>query len=128
VIYLDSSALVKLIVREPQSAALRRYLAREPERSSCALARVEVVRSVRAHGRRVVARARALLEHLELLRLDDPLLDAAAALDDEGLRSLDAIHIAAASTLGSDLNALVTYDRRMGAAARALGLPVAEPS
>lgn len=118
---------MKLVVREAESAALRGYLKRHPESSSCALARVEVVRSVRVHGQPALARARQVLERLQLLRLDDPLLDAAGALDDEGLRSLDAIHIAAARMLGAELSSLVTYDRRMGAGARELGLPVAEP-
>lgn len=126
-LYLDSSALVKLVVREPESRALRTYLGRDPQRSSCALARVEVIRSVRAHGRPALTRAGLLLERLSLLRLDDALLDAAAALDQQGLRSLDAIHVAAAQTLGADLSTLVTYDVRMTAAARALGLPVAAP-
>jgi uncharacterized protein len=127
-VYMDSSALVKLVVREPESAALRRYLRRRPRRVSCALARVEVVRAVRSQGEAAHTRARALLERLSLLRLDDSLLDTAAQLDGPSLRSLDANHLAAAQALGAELEGVVTYDVRMQAAANGLGLPVASPS
>ena len=126
-VYLDSSALVKLVVLERETDALRRYLRRVPERVSCALARVEVVRAVRPQGRSAVTRARLLLERVSLLALDDSLLDSAARLDGEALRSLDAIHLAAAQSLGSELAAVVTYDVRMAGAARRLGLLVAGP-
>ena len=122
-----SSALVKLVVRERETDALRRYLRMVPERVSCALARVEVVRAVRPQGRSAVTRARLLLERVSLLALDDSLLDSAAQLDGEALRSLDAIHLAAAQSLGSELSAVVTYDVRMAGAARRLGLRVAGP-
>lgn len=127
-VYLDSSALVKLVVAERESTALRRYLATNPQRVSCALARVEVVRAVGAHGTRAVTRARRLLRSLDLVRLDDELLDEAAALDRSILRSLDAIHLAAARTLGDELTSVVTYDARMRAAADLLGLRVDAPA
>jgi hypothetical protein len=127
-VYLDSSALVKLVVREPESAALRRYLHRRPRRVSCALARVEVVRAVRPQGAAALTRARRLLERVSLLRLDDPLLDAAAQLDGPSLRSLEAIHLAAAQAFGPELESVVTYDVRMTGAASGLGLRVACPT
>lgn len=127
-VYLDSSALVKLIVAEAESNALRRYLRRRAARVSCALARVEVVRAVRPHGGAAVARARQILLRLDLLHLDDELLEDAATLDGSVLRSLDAIHLAAARTLGDELTAVVTYDERMTAAALRLGLPVSAPA
>ena len=126
-VYLDSSALVKLVVVEPESSALRRYLADEPERASCALARVEVIRAVRVHGPSTVSRARRLLQRLNLVEVDDELLEAAAALDPRILRSLDAIHAAAARLLGEELTAVVTYDRRMAEAAELLDLTVTAP-
>lgn len=61
------------------------------------------------------------------MRIDDQLLDTAALLPGENLRSLDAIHLAAAQRLGSDLTMLVSYDDRMLAAARGLRIPVASP-
>lgn len=75
-----------------------------------------------------MTRARDLLERLALLRLDEPLLRAAADLDGGVLRSLDAIHLAAARALDGDLTEIVTYDRRMAEAARSLGLPVSAPA
>ena len=126
-VYLDSSALVKLVVTEGESAALRRYLRTERRRASCELARVEVIRAVRPHGQAATGRARRLLRRLDLVHMDEELLDAAALLDAGALRSLDAIHLAAARTLGDELTALVTYDDRMAAAAGRLGLTVRAP-
>ena len=128
VVYLDSSALVKLVIREPESGALAGHLRGRPARLSCALARVEVLRAVRPHGPPSISRARRLLERIGLLRLDDDLLDAAAAIEGPTLRSLDAIHLAAAATLGDTLVEVITYDARMLQAATHLGLPVAAPS
>lgn len=127
VVYLDSSALVKLVVAESESAGLRRYLRAEPHRASCALARVEVVRAVRLHGVAAITRARRLLRRLDLVQLDDELLESAAALDGGVLRSPDAIHLAAARTLADELTAVVTYDERMAAAAGLVGLAVDAP-
>lgn len=126
--YLDSSAIVKLVVREPESDALRRRLAAHSSLVSCALARVEVPRAVHRHGAVAAQRARAALAGLALVRLDNPLLDAAATLELPGLRSLDAIHLASALALGEDLAELITYDRRMLAAARALELTAGAPA
>jgi predicted nucleic acid-binding protein len=127
VLYLDSSALVKLVIRETESSALRRALRLDSARATCALARVEVVRAVRPHGAAAVARARQLLRTLDVVQLDDELLDSAAMLDGGLLRSLDAIHLAAALMLADDVTAVVTYDQRMAAAATAMGLPVSAP-
>jgi hypothetical protein len=127
VVYLDASAIVKLVVKEPESAALRRYLRDESERASCALARVEVIRAVSAQGPAILARARRVLGRIDLVHLDDDLLDDAATLAAGVLRSLDAIHLAAASVFGDDLSAVVTYDDRMARSAALLGLPVAAP-
>jgi uncharacterized protein len=129
VAYLDTSAAVKLLMTEPESAALRRWLRRRPERASAALLRVELVRVVRRAGLpRLVPEARKLLAGVHLIRLDDALLDHAAELDPTDLRSLDSIHLAAASSLGDDLAAVITYDDRLLAAATSLGLPTAMPS
>ena len=118
---------MKLVVREPESAALRAFIRRRKARASSALARVEVVRAVRTQRRAAVDRAHEVIERTELVRIDDQILDAAALLPGENLRSLDAIHLAAALRLGSDLTMLVSYDERTLAAARALKIPVASP-
>ncbi|MBA2506284.1 MAG: type II toxin-antitoxin system VapC family toxin [Thermoleophilaceae bacterium] len=128
VTYLDSSALVRLVVSEPESEALTAYLAKRRARASCALARAEVPRAARVNSTAAVPRALALLEDIALVGLDDALLDRAAALGDPVLRTLDAIHVAAAERLGDDLGELITYDRRMAAAASDLGLTVVAPA
>ena len=125
--YLDSSALVKLFAEEEESAALRNELTRWPEQASSALARVEVIRVGRTLGEEVLAAARLVLNDLRLVRLSDELLDAAALIEPLPLRSLDAIHVAAAQSLGDALGAMITYDERMLAAARSVGVPTLTP-
>jgi predicted nucleic acid-binding protein len=103
VAYLDASALVRLVVAEPESTALRDHLAERPLiRASCALARVEVPRAVRAHGAQAIARAEQVLERVSLIVLDDVLLRAAARVRGATVRSLDAIHLAAAGAVEDD--------------------------
>jgi uncharacterized protein len=126
--YLDSSAIVKLAVAEEHSAALRDWLRDRPHRTSCALARTEVLRTVRSTGPAASGAARAILAGLDLIHVDDRLLDAAATIDPAILRSLDAIHLAAALSLGDDLVAVVSYDHRMLQGAQLLGLPTARPT
>jgi predicted nucleic acid-binding protein len=128
VVYLDSSALVKLVVVERESRALRRYLRRHPERVSCSLVRTEVLRAVRDTGGRSLQRARDVLRRVNLIRLDDALLDAAGLLEPRIIRSLDAIHLAAAQLVFDELEAVVTYDRRLAEGAALMGFPVAAPS
>ncbi len=124
--YLNTSAFVKTIVREPESIRLLQWLEAWPNRASSALLRTEAIRAVRPSGQESVAVARAALRTFRLIRLDDRLLDSAGDLEG-ALRSLDAIHVAAALALGADLGALVTYDVRMASAARELGLPLVTP-
>jgi predicted nucleic acid-binding protein len=126
--YLDSSAIVKLAVREPGSLALRRYLRRRQPLVSSALARTEVLRALLPVGGEAVARGRNVLQRLDLVRVNDRILNAASVLLPPGLRSLDAIHLATARELGGELGALVTYDDRMVAAAKRLGYRIVQPS
>ncbi|MGH7610958.1 MAG: type II toxin-antitoxin system VapC family toxin [Candidatus Dormibacteria bacterium] len=129
-LYLDSSAVVKLVQRESESAALRRFLRRHraDQLVTSALARVEVVRVVLAGGPAALAQARRQLSRLDQVLLSTEVLDRAATLAPNlQLRSLDAIHLAAAQVVGADLRAVVTYDRRMADAAQDLGLAVEWP-
>jgi predicted nucleic acid-binding protein len=122
---------VKLVQREAESDALRRYLRRyrTDERLTSALARVEVVRAVQPGGAAAVAKAHRQLARLHQVNLDNALLDAAAALaPGTVLRSLDAVHLASAQLVSSDLRAVVTYDQRMADAAIAVGCSVIAPS
>src|SRR4051812_36050385 len=100
--YADSSALVKTAVDEPESKALRRWLVGK-RLTVCEIARVEVVRAVRAADPAAVPMATRALAKLALIRIDDDLIEHAAVLDPPSVRSLDALHLAAALTVGPDL-------------------------
>lgn len=125
--YLDSSAIVKLVVREAESGALRRYLRRRRPLVSSALARTEVLRALLPAGEEAIVRGRAVLQRIDLVRVNDRILTAAGLLRPPQLRSLDAIHLATAEELGDDVSALVTYDDRMVSAARELGYRIVQP-
>jgi predicted nucleic acid-binding protein len=125
--YLDSSAFVKLLIEEPESAALRRWL-RGREWTSSALLRSEAVRAVRSQGHRAIERAQRLIGRGELLRLNPAVLDLSGMFGPADLRTLDAIHLASATSLGDDLSGIVTYDRRMAAAAESLHMRVTAPA
>ncbi|MBI2705085.1 MAG: type II toxin-antitoxin system VapC family toxin [Actinobacteria bacterium] len=127
VTYLDSSAIVKLVVREPESAALRAHLRRRRPVVSSALARTEVIRALLPMGEPAVQRGHDVLGRLDLVRIGDRILRAAGELQPVELRSLDAIHLASARQFGSELRHVVTYDRRMIDAANSLGLKTASP-
>jgi len=132
VAYLDSSAVVKLVLPEPESEALAGYLrVQRPRVVSTVLAAVEVPRAVeRAEPVDPVAtgeRLRAVLGEMTLVDLTLELADQAAALPPPEFRAADAVHLATALALGDDLSAFVAYDRRLRVAAGAAGLPVAVP-
>ncbi|MGH2728266.1 MAG: type II toxin-antitoxin system VapC family toxin, partial [Actinomycetota bacterium] len=108
-VYLDASAFVKLVVPEPETRALRRFLTRSaPRRVSSAIVRTEAPRAVRHIGSEALARTREALRAIDLVTVDDRILDAAAALDPGVLRTLDAIHLATALAVGEDLEVVVT--------------------
>lgn len=126
--YLDSSALVKLAVREPESATLRRYPSPQTALDhKCPLAD-EVARALLPFGPDAVARGDDVLRRLDVIRVNDRVLRAAGALLPLELRSLDAIHLATAIEIGADLSRVCMYDERMAAAAAELGLAVVAPS
>jgi predicted nucleic acid-binding protein len=128
-IYIDTSALVKLVVVEAESAALRSYFEDFAHDTlfAAALARTELVRSVARLGSiEIIETARLVLTKLDLVTLNLALLDAAATIAPLEPRTLDAIHLAAART-APDLRALVTYDNRLAQAAAAAGIAVVSP-
>jgi uncharacterized protein len=119
-VYLDSSAIVKLVLREPESHALFEWLTTRAERISSAVARVELWRALRrsrSSGPTVWRRLGDVLDRIALVPIDRAVIDAAGELDPRELRTLDAIHLATALSLGADLAGLVTYDERLAAAA-----------
>jgi uncharacterized protein len=125
--YIDSSAIVKLVVAEPESKVLRRYLSRRQPLVSSALARTEVARALLPSGPEAVARGEDALRRIQLLRVNDRVLSEAGRMEPAELRSLDAIHLASASQLGPSVKHIVTYDERMAEAAKAIGWSVASP-
>jgi hypothetical protein len=131
--YADASALLKLVRDEPESPALRSFLA-DADLVSCELVLTEVPRAIRRAAADdpelpldvLIDRAGELLDAVALLPLDRGLLEAAGALAEPGLRALDAIHVTAAVDL-SPLDAFVGYDERQAAAARLAGLRTVSP-
>ncbi len=129
VAYVDTSALVKLVLAEAETAALRAELGHWPRRAASAIITVELLRTVARSGvPALLATARQLLADVHVIRVDQELLDRAAALEPRRMRSLDAIHLSSALALGEQLGVLVTYDRRMVEAAAAIGLRVSSPA
>ena len=127
--YIDTSALVKLVVAERETAALQAWFA-EADRApvSCDLARTELVRAVRRAAPDRVVQAREVLDSVTLIETTTAIFEDAGLLDPTILRTLDAVHIAAALVLGDDLEGMVTYDDRMAEAARANGIAVVAPA
>ena len=125
--YLDASAIVKLAVREPESATLRRYLRRKQPLVTSALSRTEVARALLPFGEDTVVRGVEVLQRLDVVRINDRVLRAAGTLLPLDLRSLDAVHLATASQLGEDLARFCTYDQRMAGAATEMGFTVVAP-
>jgi uncharacterized protein len=128
-VYVDASALVKLVLPEPETPALRTYLAESGPLLSSRVAHVEVRRAVarvaRPGDEEHVAE---LLARLQTIELDDGVGQIAAAVSPSVLRSLDAIHVASALSIREELDAFITYDRRLADAARAAGLNAEAPA
>jgi uncharacterized protein len=127
VAYLDSSALIKLVIPEPESHTLRSELASWSRHATSALARTEVVRAAGRVDPAARERARRILQAVSLIAVTDEILDRAADLGPGTLRSLDAVHLASALSLESVLGPVVTYDLRLAEAASAAGLTVVAP-
>ena len=129
-IYLDTSAAAKLVISERETEALRAWCAAHAQAQfvTSALTTVELLRACRRLTRSSVAQAESLLATMDLIPIDRPVLVAAAAQEPAELRSLDAIHVASARSLGAEVTAFVTYDHRLARAAAALDLPVVVPT
>ena len=129
-IYLDSSALVKLALAEPETAALTDYLAKRADQAlvSSSLYRSEVLRAIWRAEPGALPRAQRMIRRISLVSLTHDLLDNAATLPPGGLSTTAAIHLASALAIKRDLTAFVCYDKRLSDAAEAAGLPVAAPA
>jgi uncharacterized protein len=129
-IYLDSSAVVKLVHAEPESQALREWLDECAEFGwiSSALVEVESFRALARHAPDAVARLHPVLDQIELADLDPVIRILALTVSPATVRSLDAIHMATAQRIRGQLTSFVTYDKRLADAARIAGLPVDAPA
>jgi uncharacterized protein len=130
VIYLDSSALLKLLFEERESAALETWLGHRsgtPAISS-ELARVEVLRAVRRLDAAALAAAQVLLSQLDIVPLTSAVIEQAGSVGAPVLRTLDALHMASALSIRDELTAFVAYETRLAASASAEGLEVGAPS
>jgi uncharacterized protein len=129
-IYLDTAALVKLVRREVASDELADWLNEQVDRLlvSSVLVEVELPRALRRSEPALLTSAPALLSRIGVCDVDEAVRSTAASYQDPLIRSIDAVHLATADiVLGDDLTAFVTYDRRLLAAANAIGLPTASP-
>lgn len=126
-IYLDSSALVTIVLGRRNSKALGDFLDARIGVRTCtsSIGLVETVRTCDLIGSFPNLMASLARDHAQI-SLDNEIRNAAAVVPGN-VRSLDAIHVASAEALGSELTALVTYDNRMAEVARAAGLPVVMP-
>ena len=129
-VYLDTSALAKLVVHERESAALRQWLRDWPDGVTTVLSRVEVARVLRRLKATEVAHDRAaeVLRGIAMIRIDDQVLETASSLRNPMLRSIDAIHLATALSIGDAPEAFVTYDTRLAQAAKRARLNVIAPA
>ena len=126
--YLDTSAAVKLIFVEQGSTGMRRWLdAADAQVLSSDLLRTELLRVTTRVDPERMTEARGLLDSLILLKLSTSVCERAAMLEPVALRSLDALHLAAALELGDELKGVVTYDRRLAEGVRALGIRAIAP-
>lgn len=129
-IYLDSSAAVKLAHAEAESQALRDWLGERAETGwvSSVLAEIETYRALARHAPAALPRLPAVLDLIDLVDLSPDIRAQARAVRPVAVRSLNAIHLATALHIRDQLTAFVVYDSRLAEAARAAGLPVAAPA
>jgi len=143
VIYFDTCALLKLIRADTQSQALGAFIDARPTTRwfSSEVARTELARTIRrinhddrgrlldeSRLRAELGYAEGLWERLDLIAVSTRVLGEAADIEQPFLRTLDAIHLAAAASLRTSLSAFVTYDKRLAPAAQEAGLPVLSPA
>jgi uncharacterized protein len=128
-IYLDTSAALKLVVPEAETPQLELWLAQRAgvPRVSSRLLRIEMLRAVARSAPHRMSRANVVLSAITLLSIDD-IVSTAEIIGSATLRSLDAIHLATAQNVGTALTAFACYDKRLCDSARAVGLPVESPA
>jgi predicted nucleic acid-binding protein len=129
VIYLDTSAFVPLVRQEATTTAMLAFLAgrRGVPLVSSALLVVETRRAVQREDPSLLPRSDLLLTRINRVDITAAVVETASRLPEPNLRSLDAIHLATALLIGDSIEVFVCYDKRLAAAAEALGLRTAMP-
>jgi predicted nucleic acid-binding protein len=129
-IYLDSAAVVKLVHAEAESPALRDWLDERAETgwTSSVLVEIESSRALARYAPEAITRLHPVLDLIDLVELDAGIRITAQTLKPATVRSLDAIHLATAIRIRSQLTSFVTYDKRLADAAQAAGLAVDMPA
>ncbi|MGL5909339.1 MAG: type II toxin-antitoxin system VapC family toxin [Phycicoccus sp.] len=127
-IYIDTSALLRVIFPDDTTPALQHYLDRDPALVSSALLQVEARRGTLRRAPLRLPQVDVVLSEVEVVEIGDAVIESAGRLADPRLRSLDAIHLATALLVGEDVDALLTYDDRLAEAAREHGLEVVSPT
>jgi predicted nucleic acid-binding protein len=129
-IYLDSAAIIKLVHAESETEALRNWLDERAETgwTSSVLAEIESSRALAHHAPDAVARLHLVLDLIELVDLDASIRILAQTVKPATVRSLDAIHLATALRIRSQLTSFITYDKRLADAAQTAGLTVDMPA
>lgn len=125
--FIDTSALVKLVIEEKESSVLREWLTPDRVPVTCDLARAELFRVVRRVDVGRARQASRLLDSIGVMELRRSIFEAAGRLEPISLRTLDAVHVAAALDLGGDLEGMITYDTRIAEAAALNGISVFAP-
>jgi predicted nucleic acid-binding protein len=127
--YLDTSAAFKLLAAEEHAQAFLAFYRehRNDDWISSDLLRIELTRAVARNWRALIPDAQRLLDAFEYIQIDEDVVRSAMVEPDPLLRSFDAIHLATARLLGSELTALLTYDDRLAAAAKDTGIPTRTP-
>lgn len=127
--YLDTSALVKLVVEEAETEALQRFIAGIDQEMliTSALSRTELLRAAQRRDVDTVEKAREVLDAIAAITITQALLDSAGVMAPSTLRTLDAIHLASATELGAELRGFVAYDARLLAVAAQAGIQTITP-
>jgi predicted nucleic acid-binding protein len=127
VIYLDSSAIVKLVVEESETSALIKELRQGDRHVTSRVGLIEVGRAAGRHGGVDAPRLRQVINGLDIIELTAAIASTASSIGPSDLRTLDAIHLASALALREELSQFVSYDDRLNAGAKLHGLAITSP-
>lgn len=127
--YIDTSALAKLIVLESETPALLDWLKEnKTDLATSELTHTELMRTVRRFAPDRATASRKILGQVIALSATKSIFESAANIEPKSLKSLDAVHVTTALSLGDELEGVITYDQQMAGAVEGYGFPVIAPS